>query len=131
FYDINFLHDWFYVSGFDEASKNAQASNYGRAGLGGDNIKAQAEDFQSRNNANMLTPADGARPRMRMYVFDGPGPDNRLIIHAPGAIAGDYRNVGFAAGFGANPTWTVGPLDLVWADDGSTVPFPGAPAGTV
>ena len=35
FYDLNFLHDWFYVSGFDEKSGNGQASNYGRGGIEG------------------------------------------------------------------------------------------------
>jgi hypothetical protein len=84
FYNINFLHDWFYDAGFDEASGNAQTNNYGRGGLGSDNIRAQAQDFQSFNNANMLTPADGSRPRMRMYNF--PNRANMLDVQAPAAI---------------------------------------------
>ena len=31
FYDNNFFHDWFYDSGFDEASGNAQWDNSGAA----------------------------------------------------------------------------------------------------
>jgi hypothetical protein len=34
FYVNNFLHDWFYDSGFDEASGNGQSNNFGRGGLG-------------------------------------------------------------------------------------------------
>ena len=89
FFDINFLHDWFYDSGFDEAAGNAQKSNYGRGGLENDDIKAQAQDFASFNNANMLTPADGTRPRMRMYNF--PNLSNKLDVQAPAGIAGRIR----------------------------------------
>ena len=34
FYMINYLHDWYYDAGFDEAAGNAQTSNYGRGGIG-------------------------------------------------------------------------------------------------
>lgn len=71
FYMINWLHDYFYDSGFDEAAGNAQTDNYGRGGADGDPIRAEAQDFGGRNNANMATPADGARPRMQMYVWNG------------------------------------------------------------
>jgi hypothetical protein len=72
FYVNNFLHDWYYVAGFDEVGRNAQKLNFGRGGVEGDDIRAQAQDFSGTNNANMSTPADGGRPRMRMYVFSGP-----------------------------------------------------------
>jgi hypothetical protein len=85
FYLNNFLHDWYYDSGFDEQSLNAQTNNFGRGGLGNDSIKAQAQDFQSFSNANMLTPSDGGRPRMRMYVF--PNLANMLHVQAPVGIA--------------------------------------------
>ena len=32
FYDLNFLHDWYYDVGFKEVDGNAQLSNYGRGG---------------------------------------------------------------------------------------------------
>ncbi|MDX6405211.1 MAG: hypothetical protein QOH70_2666, partial [Blastocatellia bacterium] len=89
FYDVNFLHDLFYDAGFNEAAGNAQTNNYGRGGLGNDSIKAQAQDFQSFSNANMLTPADGAQPRMRMYVF--PSPTSTLDIQAPESIVASPR----------------------------------------
>ncbi|ADO72841.1 myxosortase-dependent M36 family metallopeptidase [Stigmatella aurantiaca] len=85
FYLNNFLHDWYYDFGFDEAAGNAQQLNYGRGGVEGDSIKAEAQDYSGRNNANMSTPADGARPRMQMYVFDGVP---NIQVTAPASIAG-------------------------------------------
>ena len=38
FYMNNYLHDWYYDAGFDEAAGNAQTSNYGRGGIGVDSI---------------------------------------------------------------------------------------------
>jgi len=72
FYMNNWLHDWWYDHGFDEAAGNAQARNYGRGGVEGDAISAQGQDSSGRNNANMATPADGGSPTMQMYLFDGP-----------------------------------------------------------
>ena len=70
FYMNNFLHDFFYDHGFDETSNVAQVSNYGRGGVEGDPIEAQAQDNSGLNNANMATPADGASPRMQMYLYN-------------------------------------------------------------
>lgn len=75
FYLNNYLHDRYYLSGFNEAAGNAQQNNYGRGGLGNDSIKAEGQDGSGTNNANMSTPADGAQPRMQMYIFTSPNPD--------------------------------------------------------
>ncbi len=91
FYMNNWLHDWFYDSGFDEVSGNAQANNLGRGGNGGDVLLAEGQDSSGRNNANMATPSDGGSPRMQMFLFDGSG---------TGAQSLDLSNV---PGF-ANPT---------------------------
>ena len=74
FYMVNWLHDWYYDNGFDEAAGNAQMDNYGRGPPAGDQdpIFAETNDFSGVDNANMWTPADGSPPRMQMYVFDGP-----------------------------------------------------------
>lgn len=74
FYMVNWLHDWYYDNGFDEAAGNAQMNNYGRGPAAGDQdpIFAETNDFSGVDNANMWTPADGSPPRMQMYVFDGP-----------------------------------------------------------
>ena len=97
FYVNNFLHDWFYDSGFNEASGNAQTDNYGRGGIGGDPVVAQGQDYGGTNNANMSTPADGGSPRMQMYVFNVSS--SNLQVLTPGAVAGTYA-VGVATGFG-------------------------------
>ena len=67
---INYLHDWWYDHGFDEASGNAQQNNYGRGGEDGDPLLAEAQDYSGLNNANMMTPADGASPVMQQYLFN-------------------------------------------------------------
>lgn len=67
---VNYLHDDFYDHGFDEASGNAQADNYGRGGYEGDPLRAEAQDNSGFNNANMSTPADGFSPRMQMFLWD-------------------------------------------------------------
>src|SRR5262249_20839688 len=73
FYVANWLHDWWYDSGFDEKGGNAQKDNLGRGGMGGDPLLAEGQ-FQApalRNNSNMSVPGDGMSPRMHMYVWDG------------------------------------------------------------
>jgi hypothetical protein len=73
FYVTNWLHDWWYDSGFNEAAGNAQQDNLGRGGVAGDPLQAEAQDTapKQRNNANMSAGADGESPRMQMYVWDG------------------------------------------------------------
>ncbi|MEN9797544.1 MAG: hypothetical protein RL653_1240, partial [Pseudomonadota bacterium] len=100
FYTGNFLHDWFYDSGFDEASGVAQDDNYGRGGpgaLGGDRLKLEAQDYGGTNNANMSTPADGASPRMQMYLWDGSATGEYF---PPGGAPASQFSVGTAS-FGA------------------------------
>jgi extracellular elastinolytic metalloproteinase len=72
FYWNNVIHDVFYGYGFDEVAGNFQVNNYGRGGLGGDDVRAQAQDGSGTSNANFATPADGSRPRMQMYLFPPP-----------------------------------------------------------
>ncbi|HFE44948.1 MAG TPA: peptidase, partial [Nannocystis exedens] len=86
FYDINWLHDYWYDSGFNEAAGNAQDDNYGRGGAGGDRLQAQAQDGAltgSRNNANMMTPSDGVSPVMQMYLWS-PRDNTATLTLAPG-----------------------------------------------
>jgi hypothetical protein len=89
FYTVNWLHDVFYDSGFDESAGNAQASNFERGGLQGDAIRAESQDYSGRNNANMSTPADGGRPRMQMYIFDGIAA-RTLTVSSPPSAQGEY-----------------------------------------
>ncbi len=88
FYAINFLHDWYYDSGFDEASLNAQEDNYGRGGQGKDALLAEAQDASDTNNANMGTPSDGSSPVMQMFLWTGAA-GRALKITAPAGAAKD------------------------------------------
>jgi hypothetical protein len=87
FYWTNTYHDQMYLLGFTEAAGNFQNDNFGRGGLGGDRISAEAQDSSGTNNANFSTPADGGRGRMQMFVFPGPTPDrssgldHEVLIH--------------------------------------------------
>jgi len=110
FYTVNWLHDWFYDAGFDEAAGNAQSNNYGRGGFQNDPLLAEAQDASGTNNANMSTPADGASPVMQMYVWDGPS--NMSLTVNPG---NQVFTVG-SADFGPQ-AFTIGPVNMVLAQD--------------
>jgi hypothetical protein len=72
FFLDNWMHDWWYDSGFTEATGNAQVDNFGRGGVGGDPITALAQagaNNGARDNATMATPADGLSPRQRIFLF--------------------------------------------------------------
>ncbi len=90
FYWNNIIHDVLYVHGFDEAAGNFQVNNYGNGGLGGDDVRAEAQDGGGMNNANFLTLSDGTRPRMQMFEWDQTTPrrdgdfSNGIIIHEYG-----------------------------------------------
>ena len=87
FYWNNIIHDITYLYGFDQASGNFQVNQYGGAGLGGDDVRAEAQDGGGYNNANFYTPADGNRPRMQMYLWNLTTPerdgdyDGAIIVH--------------------------------------------------
>ena len=87
FFWSNVIHDILYRYGFDEASGNFQVNNYGRGGMGGDDLRAEGQDGAGTNNANFSTPADGARPRMQMYIYTLTNPhrdgdfSNMTLVH--------------------------------------------------
>lgn len=72
FYVTNFLHDWY----------------YGRGGLGHDALKAEAQDYDGRNDANATVPADGSAPRLQIYVFSGASVSS-ITVDSPAAITFD------------------------------------------
>lgn len=91
FYWNNIIHDVLYGYGFDDPSGNFQVNNYGRGGVGGDDVRAEAQDGGGINNANFATPAmDGGRPRMQMYLWNLGEPfrdgdlENGIIVHEYG-----------------------------------------------
>ncbi|MDC0715918.1 M36 family metallopeptidase [Nannocystis bainbridge] len=83
FYVTNYLHDWWYDSGFDEGAGNAQADNFGRGGQGGDPLLTLAQDgvFDGlRDNAYMVTLEDGEPSHMHMFVYSAASTDLSLTI---------------------------------------------------
>ncbi|MEO7327583.1 MAG: M36 family metallopeptidase, partial [Minicystis sp.] len=113
FFTTNWLHDYWYDSGFDEAAGNAQQYNGGRGGLEGDALHAEAQDGVlegSINNANMYTPADGDSPRMQMYIWSGL--QQRTVSVPP--VGNALATAG--ADFGAGNFDVAG--EVILADDG-------------
>ncbi len=115
FYWNNIIHDVFYHYGFNEAGGNFQQNNYNRGGLGGDYVRAEAQDGGGTNNANFATPPDGQLPRMQMYLGSGRG---YVRVNSPPSIAADYQ--AGLAGFGPSlltfPNGLTG--DIVYVNDG-------------
>ncbi|MEW5850104.1 MAG: M36 family metallopeptidase [Myxococcota bacterium] len=112
FYVTNWLHDWWYDSGFDEAAGNAQRDNFGRGGAGGDPLRAEAQDSYltgSRDNANMSTPSDGMSPRLQVFVWSGGSTHSLTVSGFPELESG-------LADFGPANFDLTG--DLVLVDDG-------------
>ena len=115
FYWDNWMHDVLYGLGFTEAAGNFQTDNFGRGGLSGDALLADAQNgltlngTRRRNNANMSTPPDGYPPQMQVAVFDGASPardaslDADLVVHeyVHGLTA---RLIGGGAGIDAQQT---------------------------
>jgi hypothetical protein len=127
FYWNNIMHDLLYQYGFDEASGNFQENNYGRGGLDGDSVNADAQDNAdggSRNNANFSTPPEPngpfvTNPRMQMFEWDPPFV-NELVVDAPSSAAGSY--FGSDAEFGPALGSTGVSGSLVVANDGTGTP---------
>ena len=93
FYVNNWLHDYWYDSGFNESAGNAQQDNFGRGGLGLDPLKVEAQDdapWGTRNNANMSTRTEGTSPRMQMYIWSGIETSRTLTSSPAIGIAGPY-----------------------------------------
>ena len=89
FHLVNWLHDYWYGSGFNEAAGNAQRDNYGRGGEQNDSMRVEVQDAYfagARNNANMSTPGDGLRPRMQIFAWSGPTASS-LTLTPGGSVA--------------------------------------------
>jgi extracellular elastinolytic metalloproteinase len=74
----NRMHDWAYRLGFTEAAFNLQEDNFGRGGVDNDPEMGNAQaggivggppGFESRDNANQITPPDGRPPVTNMYLW--------------------------------------------------------------
>lgn len=124
FYWNNVIHDVLYQYGFNELFGNFQTDNLGRGGAAGaDYVQAEAQDASGLNNANFGTPADGARPRMQMYLWSGAP---LFTANSPASVAGQYFCVENAFTLANNKLAVTGPKtgEVVWYNDNGT------PSGT-
>lgn len=112
FYTTNFMHDLFYIHGFNEKAGNGQTKNYGRGGRENDVMRVETQDYSGLDNANMSTLADGASSRMQLYLWNFKDP--RFTVSSPASLAGEYSTG--PAEFGAVKFNKTGRLLLV--DDG-------------
>jgi hypothetical protein len=81
FYWVNLCHDKFYDLGFNEASRNFQANNFAKGGLGNDPVRAdtlrgakvsQSQTSQPvRNNAFFSATLEGTQPLLAMLMWNG------------------------------------------------------------
>ncbi len=133
FYWNNIIHDLTHEYGFTEEAANFQVNNYGRGGLGNDDVRAEAQDGGGMNNANFSTGAEGQRPRMQMYLWQH-GRPNRVTIHS-GPAAGVYQASRSTMGPQVDLTGVTGNVVLVNDGVGVTTdacePLVGFPAGSV
>lgn len=141
FYINNMMHDLTFRYGFNEAAGNFQARNYSGGQGGNDHVNAQAMDGKDVrtnttlcptgcvSNANFATPADGASPRMQMYVWSLAGGSKNVTIVSPASIAGAIETGSAETGFGAAITATPVTGDAAFVSDGSANPTQGC--GTI
>ncbi|AKK72367.1 hypothetical protein OK18_06710 [Chryseobacterium gallinarum] len=113
FYMNNKIHDIFYKFGFTETARNYQDNNFGKGGLEGDAVRAEAFDGSGLNNANFNpgyeTVISGqtylAEPRMQMYLWDRVETANDPVIryqyNAPASIVNRPKVATGGAVFGS------------------------------
>jgi hypothetical protein len=121
FYMNNIMHDVWYQYGFDEQSGNFQENNYGKGGIGGDYVNADAQDGSGTNNANFSTPPEGSNPRMQMFIWSSSSTSNFLDINAPSSLAGSYSST--MASFAPQPPVVPITEDIIMVNSGGSEPM--------
>lgn len=85
FYYNAFMHDFFYLLGFQEADGSFQRENFGRGGAASDRVDARAHSGAVWGTANMFTPVDGVNPVMNMGLVTSTGRhtafDSGVVFH--------------------------------------------------
>ncbi|TBR59205.1 hypothetical protein B4U84_25580 [Westiellopsis prolifica IICB1] len=77
FYFCNYMHDFFYLLGFNEEVGNFQEINFSGVPVAGDPVDARAFQKAVRGTANMLTLRDGIKPIMNMGTVNITPTDKR------------------------------------------------------
>lgn len=138
FHLTSVIHDVMYHYGFDEAAGNFQLNNYGRGGLAGDPVQADAQDGADLDNARFATPPDGGDGRMEMFLWEQ-DPAHHVEVTSPPSVAGSYPagKALFGAGTSGLGGAVVRALDPANASGPSTsdacspLTNPGAVAGNI
>lgn len=73
FYFCNYIHDFLFILGFDEASGNFQQVNFTNTGSDKDPVRARAHSGAVSGTANMATGSDGLPPLMNMGLVVSSG----------------------------------------------------------
>ena len=113
FFWNNYMHDWSFELGFDEAAGNFQQINYSNVGQEGDHVLAEALDGSDTNNATFSAPRDGSNGRMQMHrwiITRG------FEIEAPSSVSGTYQT-GVAL-FGPSQLNNDIEAEIILVDDG-------------
>lgn len=74
FYILNTMHDIFYNHGFTESAGNFQMLNFGKGGEEADSILATNLITTDENNAFFMSPPDGQRGILNLFIFDKSSP---------------------------------------------------------
>ncbi|MEP6647341.1 MAG: M36 family metallopeptidase [Saprospiraceae bacterium] len=135
FFRNNFMHDFAFSYGMNEAAGNFQSKNYSGAGAGGDFVNALSQFGDAnpalcgtqtnggtacQNNADFSTPDDGFSGQMRMFTWSQDNTSKFLDILTPVELAGKIQT-GIAQ-FGTDITSTPVTGEVVVIADGSFDP---------
>ena len=126
FYWLNYMHDFSYKFGFNEASGNFQKNNYGRGGVENDFLWGVAQagaEVGYSNNAFYRHKNEGTSGAIFMYVFKSKV--RYLTINAPAEIAGRYSTSLPRDGWGPGAYVNEVPVsgEVVVVDDGIENPL--------
>jgi hypothetical protein len=121
FYLANHYHDLMYAFGWDEASGNMQADNFGRGGLGGDPVDVALQydaDFDYGEDAFAICEPDGLSPLAAFAIFHSAEPERETALEAETVLHElthhlTCRLIGDAAGLNWGPG---GGLAEGWSD---------------
>ncbi len=126
---VSRYHDYLAAApiGFDEASGNFQRTNAGGQGLGGDYIRAEADDGVTKSptptfnkaDTDMATPPDGQSPRLQVSLwttFDVNGSDDASVVYHEYGHGLSNRLVVTASGSSALIPLQAGQMGEAWSD---------------
>lgn len=83
FYVVNWMHDWYYDSGFTETAGAYQGSNYGRGGVEGDPLLLETADPDQPDNAFALS-FDEGRSAVLSFGLLSPASDHAYVVPTGG-----------------------------------------------